>query len=637
MRQPISHSRLFAAALAAALLIVASDCSDGIVDTVQQETTIVSVTVDPPTATLRVGTTQQLTAVATTNRNTQVTTGFIYSTSSPAVATVSASGLVSALGIGTTTITAKAGTIEKGVTITVTVGFPATLTKLAGDNQTAAVQTAVSVAPSVQVKDLLGNLVAGATVVFGIASGDGTITGATTTTNFQGVATIGGWTLGTTTGAHSLIAVATGITGPITTTFTAIATPRIPGPPASIAINAGSGQTGIIGTVLPIAPSVIVKEANGTPLANVAVTFAIATGGGSIAGANATTNSAGIATAGAWTLGSVTGAQSVTAVVAGLAPVNFLATATPVPTPPAALAVTRAAANGSATVPFGIQPIIEIRDAAGVLVPTATNVVTATISFGGRLTGTISVAAVAGVATFTDLTPLDQGTFTLTYSSPGLTSATSSITVLSAAGGAPVSLAITTQPNGGTTAAPLSTQPVIELRDVASLRSPNTNPVTVSVASGPGTISGTTTVNAANGIARFTDLQLSAAGSYTLLFASTGLTSVTSAPFVVVVAPAVQIVIVTQPVGGASGTVLPTQPTLQLRNAANVVDPAASNPVTVTLIGGSATLSGTTTVNAVNGVVTFTNLVVTGAGTYSLVFNSPGLFQATSAVFTITP
>jgi sugar lactone lactonase YvrE len=64
----------------------------------------------------------------------------------------------------------------------------------------------------------------------------------------------------------------------------------------------------------------------------------------------------------------------------------------------------------------------------------------------------------------------------------------------------------------------------------------------------------------------------------------------------------------------------------------------ATNPVTIALSNpGLATLSGTTTVDAVNGVASFSDLSVDLVGDYSFVASSPGLDGATSANFTITP
>jgi hypothetical protein len=76
-------------------------------------------------------------------------------------------------------------------------------------------------------------------------------------------------------------------------------------------------------------PSVIVTDLRGLPMAGVPVTFAVTVGGGSITGGTATTNSAGIATVGSWTLGIGEGANALTATNGNLAPVTFTACATP--------------------------------------------------------------------------------------------------------------------------------------------------------------------------------------------------------------------------------------------------------------------------------------------------------------------
>ena len=57
--------------------------------------------------------------------------------------------------------------------------------------------TAVATAPSVRVTDVYNNPVTGVAVTFAVASGGGSVTGATTTTNASGIATVGSWTLGT--------------------------------------------------------------------------------------------------------------------------------------------------------------------------------------------------------------------------------------------------------------------------------------------------------------------------------------------------------------------------------------------------------------------------------------------------------
>ena len=100
------------------------------------------------------------------------------------------------------------------------------------------------------------------------------------------------------------------------------------GAASAIAANGGNAQTATVGTAVRTAPSVIVKDANGNPVSGTSVTFAVASGGGAITGASATTDASGIATVGSWTLGTVAGANTLTATASGLSgsPVSFTAT-----------------------------------------------------------------------------------------------------------------------------------------------------------------------------------------------------------------------------------------------------------------------------------------------------------------------
>ncbi len=138
-----------------------------------------------------------------------------------------------------------------------------------------------------------------------------------------------------------------------------------------------------------------------------------------------------------------------------------------------------------------------------------------------------------------------------------------------------------------------------------------------------------------NGIATFTDLDAMPAGTYTITFASAGLTSANTASFTVVSGAATQLTMQTEPAGAASGQNLGTQPVVRLADITSSPVTIGSNLVTATLNGAGGTLSGTTAVNAVNGVATFTNLKVTGAGNYTITFGTPGLTSVTSASFTI--
>jgi hypothetical protein len=186
-----------------------------------------------------------------------------------------------------------------------------TLTGVAG--------AAATPAPAVLVKDQNGAPLSGAAVGFLILTGGGSVSAASATTSASGVATVN-WTLGPTVGANALNASVGTLTA---VTFTATSSA---GTASTVAKTAGDNQTGTTGSAVATAPSVTVKDANGNPTGGVAVTFAVATGGGSVTGATTTTNTFGIATVGSWVLGS-TGVNTLTATAQGLPPVTFSATA----------------------------------------------------------------------------------------------------------------------------------------------------------------------------------------------------------------------------------------------------------------------------------------------------------------------
>jgi hypothetical protein len=99
----------------------------------------------------------------------------------------------------------------------------ATLAKVSGDNQLGVTGAVVITAPSVIVSNSGGQPVSGIAVNFAVATGGGTVTGATQTTGANGIATAGSWILGPLAGANTLAVRAAGITGgPVT--FTASST-----------------------------------------------------------------------------------------------------------------------------------------------------------------------------------------------------------------------------------------------------------------------------------------------------------------------------------------------------------------------------------------------------------------------------
>src|SRR5204863_2352655 len=116
-----------------------------------------------------------------------------------------------------------------------------------------------------------------------------------------------------------------GTARPVTFTATAIA-----GAATQLTIHAGDTQSATVRTEVAIPPTVMVQDQFGNPLAGVAVTFAITSGGGAVSPLTAVpTDANGIASAIAWTLGTTAGANTLTAAAAGTGrPVTFPATGT---------------------------------------------------------------------------------------------------------------------------------------------------------------------------------------------------------------------------------------------------------------------------------------------------------------------
>ena len=202
----------------------------------------------------------------------------------------------------------------------VTPSVPTTIAASSSTSLTGIAGAAVSPAPSVVVKDDNGDPSSGVTVSFVVTGGGGSVSSATAQTDGSGIATVT-WTLGATAGSNTLSA----STGTLTAvTFTATGTA---GAAATLTKSAGDNQTGVPGAAVPVPPAVTVKDANGNPKSGVTVTFAVASGGGSVTGATVTSNSQGVATVGSWTLGPAAGPNTLTAFANGVTAVTFTATA----------------------------------------------------------------------------------------------------------------------------------------------------------------------------------------------------------------------------------------------------------------------------------------------------------------------
>jgi hypothetical protein len=539
-------------------------------------------------------------------------------------------------GAGTFTVTFAATGLASAASgnLIVTAGAPTTLaltTQPAG----AVNGVAFTAQPVIQIQDGTGLLVPSATnavtASLNVISGSGTLGGTLTVAAVNGVATFANLKI-TGIGTFTLTFAATGLasatSGSVVVVVGAASTLALTTQPAG-AVN---------GVVLGTQPVIAIQDAFGatvmTATNQVTASLNVLAGSGTLSGTVAVAAVNGVTT---FTNLKISGAGTFTVTFAatGLASATSgnLIVAVGAPTTLVLATQPAGAVNGVA---FTTQPVIQIQDGTGLLVPSATNTVTAslsTVSGSGTLGGTVTVAAVNGVATFTNLKISGTGTFTLTFAATGLTSATSANVVVVV--GAAATLALTTQPAGGVNGAVFTTQPVVAIEDAfGATVTTATNAVTASLntISGSGTLGGTLTVAAVNGVATFTNLKITGTGTFTVTFAAAGLASSTSGTLVVAVGAPTTLVLTTPPAGAVDGVVFTTQPVVQIRDGTGLLVSTATNQVTASLntISGAGTLGGTLTVTAVNGVATFTNLKITGLGTYAVTFAATGLTSATS-------
>jgi len=567
-----------------------------------------------------------------------------YSSNSGSTSSGSASTSFTTIGtISTTIITAQDAanaSISSTLTLSSIPGAAASITVQAGSGQTATVTTQLGIAagtatPTVIIKDANSNLVTGATVTFNPVSGSTATT--TTTTDANGVATTT-WTLGTVAGTQTLQVSTPGVS-PINITATALADTD------NKYIITPATTSPVAGTNVLITAQLTDTHNNSVSTAGRVVTWTKSDANGSFSLASSTTNSSGVATVTftshtvVGTPTSITGTDNNTTPRAGSSAVITTvsagaASALHLNTQPGG-----GQPSGSLLTP---QPVIHIRDAGGNLVNTATNTVSVSLVGAGTLGGTTSVAAVGGVATFTNLTLAGtvSTTYQLTFSSSGLGSITSNNVAVTP--GTASKLVVTTAPVAGASGAALTTQPVIEVRDAQDnlVTGDNATIVSIAITAGTGgTLGGTTTKTVTNGVATFTGVTLTGTqgAAYTLGFSSTPTLTTASSAVTLGTGSATQLGVAQAAVAGASGQALTTQPIIHVRDPLGSLVTSGTYTVTVSITPSTATFTGITSVASSNGIATFSGLTMTGTpGNYTLNFTATPTLMSTTSTVTLT-
>jgi len=326
------------------------------------------------------------------------------------------------------------------VTFSATLSVGATdITINEGNNQTATVASAVEVNPSVSVTDGGGNPLIDVEVTFAVESGGGSITGETATTDGEGMASVGSWTLGEIAGANTLSATVTGL-DPVTFTATGVADAA-----DTVAIISGDNQTAEAGQALASPLVVEVQDQYGNAVSGETVNWQALNG--TVSPTTNVTDGNGRAQT-SWTLGVNSASQTASATVGSLTPAIFSATAT-FPTPTILLnliGTDRISVGGTAD----LQVTLSAPAGAGGITVTVTSDNTGVITV--QATGTVSIAEGSTTGQIT-LTGVGGGTSTIRANATGYVEGTlvveSSLQVMSLPQTSNV-------PFGGTASLPIS-------------------------------------------------------------------------------------------------------------------------------------------------------------------------------------
>ncbi len=519
-----------------------------------------------------------------------------------------------------------------GATFTVTAG---SATKL-GYTTAPAASTPAGVTMAsivVQIQDAAGNAIASNGVPITVALNVGAFTSGTTTivTGPDGSATFSDLLINT-SGNYTLTASSAGniFTATPAAPFTiATATPSV------IQITQDAPSVATAGAVFSPSVTVKVTDSLSNPATNTLVSLTLL-GGGSLSGTvSHVTDVTGVAT---FNNLSISLAGTNYALVANS--VNSLSatgnTFTVTPATGTKLVYTSVPATTNVAGSTLASFVVQVQDPFNNNVPGSGVPVTMSLANGTFASGTIlSNTDVNGSAGFGSLVITNAGNNTLTASSPGLTSTNKSLVIL------PAPYAITFQQDAPsiTNAGAVFTPPVaVRIADQYSNFLGNASVTLTLLNGGTFNATGTRTTATTNGVATFTGLNITVAGTNYALVATSAANSlsVTGQTFTVTPAPASRLqYTVLPPTSGVAGATL-TPFTAQVVDQFNNNIATNGVPITMTLSNGTFA-SGTTVSNSdVNGSASFSDLIITNAGNNRLIASAPGL-TSTNKILVVSP
>ena len=409
---------------------------------------VATVNVAPGAATVVAGGTQQYTATTLdSNGNGLTGRSVTWTSDNAAVATVNASGLVTAVGVGTTTIRATSEGITGTATITVT---PPPVASVDVTPPTASIVVGATQQLTATPKDANGNALTGRAVTW--STSDATV--ATVDTN--------GLVTGIAVGTATITATSEGVNGTSVVTVNSVPVATVDLTPAAATVV--EGKT----TQLTATP----RDAGNNALTGRTVTWTTSNA------AAATVSTSGLVT------GVAPGTATITATVEGKSATSTITvTQAPVNT-------VEVAPSSASVVEFQTQQLTATtKDADGVVLTgrtvtwTTSNPAVATVSTSGLVT-----AVAPGTATITATSEGKTGTSTITVTAAPVASVTVAPSTASIVVAATQQLTATLKDGSGNT---LTGRTVTWSSDAAGVASVDTNGLVTGVAAGTATITAT--------------------------------------------------------------------------------------------------------------------------------------------------
>jgi hypothetical protein len=545
-------------------------------------------------------------------------------------------------------LTATAGTLTAATSAAFNVAIGPLAQLVFSSPPTNATAGAV-IAPAVTVtaQDAAANTVTSftgnVTVAIGTNPGSGTLGGILTQPAAAGVATFNNLNIDKAGTGYTLTATSGGVPQVASATFSIT-----PAAAAKLSFTVQPVNTAAGSAITPAVKVTALDQFDNVATSftgNVSVDIGTNANSGTLSGTASLAAAAGVATFATLSIDSAGTGYTLTATAASLtdgtsSTFNIV--------PGTATRVVFTAQPSNATAGAGIAPAVKVTalDAKGNVVTTYTANVTVAIGTNpgsGALSGTATVAAAAGVATFTGLNINKSGIgYALTAASGALTVATSATFNIIA--GAANHLVYTVQPVN--TAAGAAFLPAIKvaaqdaLGNVDLTYTANVS-LTIGTNAGGGALTGGGPVAAAAGVATFSTTSIDKVGTgYTLNAASGALTGATSTGFNIFANTATHLIVFVQPVNTVAGVAISPSVVVQALDGTNNVATGFSGGISIAIgtNNGGGTLSGNAPVTAVAGVATFSNLSIDKVGDgYTLSATAGGVAGVISNAFKITP